>query len=95
MGQNENETATSAKFLFDRLKYKAGTIFADIPLVVLGPSPATIGRIGDRYRYRLIIKCKESKKLRTMISELLIEFGKDRANKNVVAFADMNPVSMM
>ena len=95
VGQSESETVSSAKYFFDKLKYKSGTVYADIPLVVLGPSPATIGRIGNRFRYRLIIKCKESKNFRKMISEILIEFGKDRVNKNVSAFADMNPVNLM
>ena len=49
-----------------------------IPLRVLGPTQCTLGRINNRYRYRIIIKCRVSKQLHALISDCMVRFMKDR-----------------
>lgn len=61
-----------------------------IPLYILGPSPYSIGRINNKYRYRLILKCKNNRALRALIAKTLVQFGKDREFSAVHVFADMN-----
>jgi primosomal protein N' (replication factor Y) len=61
-----------------------------IPLRVLGPSPCTLGRINNKYRYRIIIKCRISKQLHAMISGCLTEFMKNRKFGEVRISADIN-----
>lgn len=64
-------------------------------LIVLGPSPAKISRMNGKYRYRLIIKCKNSVRFRSMITELLRETGNDKMFSKVTTVADINPESIL
>lgn len=61
-----------------------------IPLRVLGPSPCTLGRINNKYRYRIIIKCRVSRQLHEMISSCICEFVKNRKFGEVRISADIN-----
>ena len=64
---------------------------AGIKLIILGPAPLRIVKMGDKFRYKLTIKCKNSAKFRSMLSELLIASAKDKKYKNVKICADINP----
>ena len=60
-------------------------------LIVLGPLPARVPRVNKKYRYRLIIKCRNTKGFRSMISEILKDFYGDSKFSDVSVYADMNP----
>ena len=61
-----------------------------IPLRALGPAPCTLERINKKYRYRLILKCKNSREFRHMMRDLLMEFYKNREFGMVKITADIN-----
>lgn len=64
-----------------------------IPLDILGPAKYAIGKINGRYRYRLVIKCRNSSHLRTLISESLRAAYGEPVFKGVSFYADMNSES--
>jgi primosomal protein N' (replication factor Y) len=68
--------------------------YSEIKIIVLGPVTPRIAKIGGKYRGRIIIKCKNDKNFRAMISELLKEFAKDKKD-TVNIFADINPESII
>ena len=51
---------------------------------------ANAGRINNRYRYRIIIKCRVSKQLHALISDCMVRFMKDRRFSEVRISADIN-----
>ena len=57
---------------------------------VLGPAPCPVPKINYHYRYRLTVNCRMSRPLRQLIAWLLMEFGKDKQNRGITAFADVN-----
>ena len=57
---------------------------------VLGPAPCPVPKINYHYRYRLTCNCHMTKPLRQLIAWLLMEFGKDKQNRGISAFADVN-----
>ena len=61
-----------------------------MPLRALGPVPCTIERINNKYRYRLILKCKNTSSFRSMISDLLMQFYKNKNFGLVRITADIN-----
>ncbi len=61
-----------------------------IPLKVLGPSPCTLGRINNRYRYRIIIKCRVSAAFRELIEWCQGEFLVNRRFSEVRCTVDIN-----
>ena len=60
------------------------------PLRVLGPAPCIMSRIKGRYRHRIIIKCKNQKEFRRLMSLTLGETYKSKLFTNVRVFADIN-----
>lgn len=63
---------------------------ADIPIRILGPAPSAITKINGRFRYRLMIKCRNSKTLRSVMEKTLRDAYGDPAFANISFFADMN-----
>ena len=59
---------------------------------ILGPAPAHITRINNRYRYRIIIFGKSSKQLRDTLAHIVREVSRDKALRSVTAYADFNPL---
>ena len=59
-------------------------------LRVLGPAPCALERVGGRYRYRIILKCKNNSGFRMMIKTLLASFFKSNDFKDVRIYADIN-----
>lgn len=91
VGSNENYVKAASRFFFENLKTAAKEKYSGEKLIVLGPTAPRVSKVSNKYRYRLIIKCKNSKTFRQMISELLIEYSKNSQFKSVTAFADINP----
>ena len=60
------------------------------PVRVLGPVKCSYGRINGRYRYRIIMKCKNNAEMRGFISKVLTESAKLKEMKNVALYADVN-----
>lgn len=74
----------------DILKKNINMLSYKFPLRVLGPSQFTVGKINNRYRYRIIIKCKNEKHFRELMSISLKEAMKHRSFSNVRIYADIN-----
>ena len=57
---------------------------------VLGPAPCAVAKINYNFRYRLTLRCRMTKNLRLLLAHLLREFSKDKQNRGVTAFIDVN-----
>ncbi len=64
--------------------------YRDQKVRILGPAPAQIPRVNFVYRYRLTLLCKNTRVLRQLLSHLMREFQKDKTNRGVGVFADVN-----
>ncbi len=62
------------------------------PVAVMGPTPARVVRVMNRYHYHLTLLGKNTKQLRSILSGLLVWFKKDKTNKNITATVDVNPL---
>ena len=58
---------------------------------VLGPAPAVITKVNNRYRYHLTVAGRSTPGQRHLISHLLRAVHQDKECKGVSAFADINP----
>lgn len=59
---------------------------------VLGPAPLPVVKVNNRYRYRVTVACASSKKIRSLISGLVIYANTAKQYKGVSIFADADPV---
>lgn len=64
-------------------------------VIALMPVPARVSKISGKYRYRLIVKCRNSAGFRQIISKILMETGKEKQFRNVTVYADINPDTML
>ena len=59
---------------------------------LLGPAPASVAKVNNRYRYRLTLSGKNTKSLRALITALVVAAQNDKENRGVSVFADVNPL---
>ena len=57
---------------------------------LLGPAPCSIAKINNQFRFRLTLAAKNSKPLRQLLSRLLRDFFKQKENRGIRAYVDIN-----
>lgn len=67
--------------------------YRDVGFRLLGPAPAAVVRVNDRYRYRLTLSAKNDKRLRGLVAYLVRQAQKDKMNRGVSIFVDVNPMN--
>ena len=77
--------------VFERIKGNISGEFIDIKVIILGPCAASVPKINGKYRYRMIIKCKNTKKFRQMIKNAIdIKYRRD-----LTISVDINPETII
>ena len=61
-----------------------------VPLRILGPAQSVVGKINGRYRWRLLVKCRNSNSLREVVESALRQAAGDGLFRNVSFYADIN-----
>ena len=89
-GENQRLTLSAAEAFLKDFSAQAGEKYGDLPIRVLGPSPASVIKVSNKYRYKLIIKCRNNRRFRELLSSVLTGFGGKRAFSRVTVYADMN-----
>ena len=92
VSEDENAAALAAKAFFDTLVLENKE--QQQKLIVLGPSPARISKISNTYRYRLAIKCKNSKSVRNLLMQVLKSTVKMKELRKVQISIDLNPIDL-
>ena len=72
---DEKELAKASVKLSDTVCECMKGEFSDLPLVVYGPFEAPVYKVEGKYRMRMVIKCKNNKRLRSMLSGILTKFS--------------------
>ena len=60
----------------------------DSSVKLLGPAPAPVSKVKNRYRYRLLLSCENTKNVRSTIAHTIREFSRDKRSRGVSVFAD-------
>lgn len=92
IGKNENKVAMCAKKFFELLIEENESCKQKI--IVLGPSAAKIAKLNNCYRYRLSVKCKNSKNIRNMFNVIQKNISKIKEYKDVSVSLDLNPYDL-
>lgn len=95
VGENESKVRTASLKLTDWLKERFVGDYNDLKIIALGPMPARVSKISNKFRYRLILKCKNSKRFRALMDELLRFTGSDKAFNDVSVYIDINPENII
>jgi len=87
LGEDEKEVFNSSKSLFNCLSSSN-----DKGVVLLGPAPYFIPRIKNKYRFQILLKGKDYKKLQDLLSKALLTF---KLPSGVELIKDMDPVGIV
>ena len=91
VGLEETQVLRGAMKFRDGLRNcLADPAYQGISCAVLGPAPCPVPKVNYRFRYRLSLRGQMNKPLRGILAYLLRAFSKDRENRGVSAFVDIN-----
>ncbi|MBQ8550826.1 MAG: primosomal protein N' [Clostridia bacterium] len=65
--------------------------FADVKMIILRPTPTIVPRVNNRYRYRIVIKCRMNKRTRELINAAIDKYYKTEFGKKSTISVDVNP----
>ena len=90
-GQEETAVLRGAAKLRDSLNgCLRDPAYREEHCTVLGPAPCAVPKINYHFRYQLTLRCRMTKQFRLLLAHLLREFSKDKINRGVNAFIDIN-----
>lgn len=92
-GENKEHTERMSHDFFDRLLRHPSA--GNVKMIVLGPNAAAVPKVGGKYRYRMIIKTKNTAEFRQMLSDTVMQSDRGSKNKGVSVYIDMNPDSII
>lgn len=93
VSQSETELAMAAKRIYDEFRILATKDYPDLPFVVFGPFEAPVYKVDEKYRMRLVIKCRLNAKCRELFSRILIKYGIEAKSKTTLSI-DFNPTNL-
>ena len=62
----------------------------DLPLRVLGPTPSSIEKINDTYRYKLTIKCRNDRRFRDLVRSALELYEQEKLPSKATVAVDLH-----
>ena len=92
-GIEEHMLLRASTLLGESVKELAEGEYKDVELVTFGPFEAPVYRVDNRYRMRMVIKCRLQKRTLAMFAELLCSFA-HKVGKRVSLGIDFNPSNL-
>ena len=89
-GQEEAAILRGAVKFRDSLNYCLSQSYIQENCTVLGPAPCVVPKINYNFRYQLTLRCRMDKAMRQLLAHLLRQFSKDKDNRGVNAYVDVN-----
>ncbi len=93
-GPEEGQALRVCAFLRDTLKqWLRQPTYQSLACQVLGPVPAAIVKLNNRYRYRLTLMAQNTKPVRELVAHLVRCAQADKKNRGVSVTADVDPMN--
>ena len=90
--KTETDVIKVSKYIYAELKKEFESIKNNV--IIYEPVPAPIDRIKNKYRWRILLKCRFNNNIINMINNIIEEYYK-KNYKNVRLIVDVNPNNMM
>lgn len=87
--ENENAAKNAAYDFYSVFAKHAAEKYSQLPIRVLGPVSGAVAKINNKYRYKLLIKCRNTVKFRSLMSESIEIFDTQSSYKSVNCAVDM------
>jgi primosomal protein N' (replication factor Y) len=92
-GFPETDVLHASNKLAKMLEEMTSGDYSDVALVTFGPFEAPVYRVDNRYRMRMVLKCKLTRRTLAMFSEILCRFGQMNYRKITLSI-DFNPSNL-
>jgi len=89
--ESESRLAEESRHLSDSIISRLSGEYSKLPFTVFGPFEAQVYKLNDKFRMRMVVKCKLNSSSRRLFHELLCEFA---AVRDVTLTADLNPLTV-
>ncbi len=89
-GTDDEAVKNGAEAVLGLMNTKLRELQPKTPIRVLGPVKCSYGRINGKFRYRIIMKCKNNAEMRGFIRDVLVSSSKLREMSKVSLYADIN-----
>ena len=89
-GADEEEVRQGADAVIGLMNRRLNELQPKTPVRVLGPVRASYGRLNGKFRWRIIMKMKNTAEMRGFISSILTEGAKLKEMKKITFYADIN-----
>ena len=93
VGSVESELLRASNYLSTSLKHLSQVKYQDVALQTFGPFEAPVYRVDNKYRMRMVAKCKLGRRTLAMFAELLCEFSAKVGNRITLGI-DFNPSNL-
>ena len=67
--------------------------YSDVQTVIFGPFEAPVYRVDNKFRMRMVVKCRLNKRTRQMFASLLTTFGAGGTSGAILS-VDFNPSTL-
>ncbi len=93
-GPEEGRALRVCAFLRDNLReWLKGEVYQGMKCQVLGPVPAAVAKVNNRYRFRLTLMAENNQMMRETVAHLVRCAQADRENRGVSVTADVDPLN--
>ena len=89
--ENQSIALDDANNVLKNIKDLVENEFSDVKIIALGPAPAVMPKVNNKYRYTLLIKCKNSKRTRDLIRKAISA----NISKDASISVDVNPETFL
>jgi primosomal protein N' (replication factor Y) len=87
-GQDEALVLKGCVFIRNALR----SYFEDLESIkILGPAPAGVAKVNNRYRYRITLTCRLTRRVRDTVAHVVRLLMKDKQFRGLHAYADADP----
>ena len=69
--------------------------YAHLPMVALDPTPAAVVKVAGKYRYKMLVKARNTKPMRDLVRTLMHTINSEPMTRGVTVYVDINPASML
>ncbi len=90
---DEKQALVAATVLRQDIEVLVGTEYKDVQMILYGPFESPVYKVEEKYRMRIVIKCRLNRRSRELFSKLLVGFGRNGKNKTALSI-DFNPTGL-
>ena len=94
-GLQEQRVRQAARRMLELLREAAMGEYSNLPMVALDPTPAAVVKVAGKYRYKMLVKARNTKSMRDLVRKLMHTLNSEPMARGVTVYVDINPASML